>query len=54
VCTEITTYGTSLSEGHIDLNCGLVEIEWTSPPVVTLKAVGLDGRVAFEYDVTQE
>jgi len=38
---------------YVDLNFGLVEIDWeASPsPSITLKAVGVDGAAAFEYQV---
>jgi alkaline phosphatase D len=38
---------------YIDLNFGLVEIEWEAQPVpqIILKAMGLEGTVAFEYQI---
>jgi alkaline phosphatase D len=38
----------------VDLNFGLVEIDWDAQPVpqVVLKAVGLDGVVAIEYKIS--
>ena len=52
------TYGKALNsfrigEPFIDLNFGMVQIDWYahSAPQVTLKAVGLDGATAFEYQI---
>jgi hypothetical protein len=35
----------------VDLNFGLVEIDWNSDPspLITLRVVGIDGASAFEY-----
>lgn len=37
-----------------DLNFGLVEIDWEGAdgPLITLRAVGIDGTAAFEYEVS--
>ena len=37
---------------YVDLNFGLVEIEWEAePPVLRLVALGVDGSVGFEHVV---
>lgn len=36
---------------YVDHQFGLVEIEWERKPIITLKAVGVDGAVAFSYRV---
>lgn len=38
---------------YIDLNFGLVEIDWNAKDgtLVSLKAIGMDGKVAFEHEV---
>jgi alkaline phosphatase D len=36
----------------VDPNFGLVEIDWESSPLVTLRAIGIDGTVAFEHEVS--
>ena len=39
---------------YIDLNFGLVEIDWEAQPVpqVTLKAIGLNGATTFELQLS--
>ncbi len=39
---------------YVDLNFGLVEIDWNAepPPLITLKVVGIDGMLAFEYRIS--
>jgi len=39
---------------HIDLNFGLVEIDWEPSPTIVLKAIGVDGEVQFEYRMPAE
>jgi alkaline phosphatase D len=43
-----------LAGPYVDLNIGLVEIDWdASPwPVVFLKVIGLDGKVALAYQLS--
>jgi len=38
----------------VDLNFGLVEIDWeASPePAISLSAIGLDGTVGFEHELS--
>jgi len=38
----------------IDLNFGLVEIDWDArpSPLITMKAIGVDGTVAFDHAVS--
>jgi hypothetical protein len=41
---------------YVDLNFGLVEIDWeaTSSPLITMKAVAVDGGAAFEHAIADE
>jgi alkaline phosphatase D len=41
---------------YVDLNFGLVEIDWEAgpSPEITLRVVGVDGVVAFEYRIPSE
>jgi alkaline phosphatase D len=45
-----------ISKKYAEVNFGLVEIDWNAQPapLVTLKAVGLDGKVAFEHKISLE
>jgi alkaline phosphatase D len=38
----------------VDLNFGLVEIDWANNLEITLKSIGVDGQVHFEYRVPPE
>jgi len=39
---------------YVSLNFGLVEIDWNAEraPLITLKVVGTDGMLAFEYRIS--
>jgi len=41
---------------YVDLNFGLVEIDWQTQPApqITLKTMGIDGRVAFRHQIKSD